>query len=370
MIAPFRRTAPGPPLKPTDAAMDATLSEEFVILRDTVAQLTADLAPESPEQLPAQGPGEKEWLQLAEMGLLGMRLPESAGGMPTSGVEVALTAEELGKRLVPLPFIGSAVLSSSLLAAAEATVDLLESLASGSRRLAPVLDPSLGRLAFRGESGVAWEARGAEAGLVIDRDTKRLAAVRLGGTAMNGIDLTRELRHVDAAAETIDIGDLGGTISDEALDRSLALTLAALSADLVGQMQAALDAAVLHVREREQFGVPVGTFQAVQHMAAEAQVSTEAARGLAWHAGWAVDELDAPAALLAARTAKAYCSEQARSVVETSMQMHGGVAFTWEYMVHLHVRRALLGRQTLGDEHSQLDAIADLRSPSPSAPAS
>ncbi len=65
--------------------MDANLNEEQVILRETVAQLAADLAPESPEQLPAKGPGEKEWLQLAEMGLLGMRLPESAGGMPTSG---------------------------------------------------------------------------------------------------------------------------------------------------------------------------------------------------------------------------------------------------------------------------------------------
>ncbi len=368
MLAPFRRLASGSTQKPMDVAMDATLSDELVILRDTVARLTAELAPESPEQLPAQGPGDKQWLQLAEMGLLGMRLPESAGGMPSSGVEVVLTAEEFGKRLVPLPFVGSAVLASSLLAAAEAEAELLESLASGSRRFAPVFDPCLGRLAFRGESGVAWEARGAEAGLVIDRATQRLTAVRLTGAALNGADLTRELYHVDAAAETLDVGDLGAAISDEAHQRVLALTLAALSADMVGQMQAALDAAVLHVSEREQFGVPVGTFQAVQHMAAEAQVSTEAARGLAWHAGWAADALDTQAALLAARTAKAYCSEHARSVVEISMQMHGGVAFTWEHRVHLLVRRALLGRQTLGDEHAQLDAIADLRSVS--APAS
>ena len=342
--------------------MDANLNEEQVILRETVAQLAADLAPESPEQLPAKGPGEKEWLQLAEMGLLGMRLPESAGGMPTSGVEVVLIAEEFGKRVVPLPFIGSAVYSSSLLAAAGAPAELLTSLADGSRRLAPVLDASLGRLASRGESGVAWETRGAEAGLVIDAESKRLVAVRLGEEAMNGSDLTRELRAVDAAAEPVDVGDLGEALTDDALARTLALTLAALSADLVGQMQASLDVAVAHVREREQFGVPVGTFQAVQHMAAEAQVSTEGARSLAWYAAWAVDELDVQEALLAARTAKAYCSEHARFVVETSMQMHGGVAFTWEYMIHVLVRRALLGRQTLGDEYTQLDAISDLRS--------
>ena len=345
-----------------ESAVDASLSEEQEILRDTIAQLAADLAPESPAALPARGPGEKEWLQLAEMGLLGMRLPESAGGMPTSGVEVVLTAEELGKRLVPLPFVGSAVCASSLLAAAGASAELLASLADGSRRLAPVLDRSLQRLAFDDEPGVAWESRGAEAGLVIDRETKRLLAVRLGEDIMNGADLTRELRAVEATAERTDIGDLGGQIEDDDLTRTLALTLAALSADLVGQMQATLDAAVAHVSEREQFGVAVGTFQAVQHMAAEAQVSTEAARGLAWHAGWAVDELDPQEALLAARTAKAYCSEHARSVVEISMQMHGGVAFTWEYTIHVYVRRVLLGRQTLGDEHTQLDAIADWRS--------
>jgi alkylation response protein AidB-like acyl-CoA dehydrogenase len=105
----------------------------------------------------------------------------------------------------------------------------------------------------------------------------------------------------------------------------------------------------------------VGTFQAVQHMAAEAHVSTEAARGLTWYAAWAADELEPREALLAARTAKAYCSERGREVVETSMQMHGGVAFTWEYMIHVYVRRALVSRQTLGDEHTQLDTITDHR---------
>jgi len=341
--------------------MDARLSDEQQALRDTIARLASDLGPRSPADLPAKDPGAAAWIQLAEMGLLGMRLPESAGGMPVSGVEIVLAAEALGNHVVPLPFIGSAVCASSLLAAAGASPDLLASLADGSCRLAPALDPTLTRLAFLGEGGVAWEARGVDACLVVDRATKRLVAVRPKVTPMHGVDLTRELRAVDAGAEAVDIGNLGGPLPPEALDRTLALTLAALSADLVGVMQAALDAAVAHVRDRVQFGVPVGTFQAVQHMAAEAHVSTEAARGLAWYAGWAVDELDAHEALLAARTAKAYCSEHGRAVVETSMQMHGGVAFTWEYMVHILVRRALLDRQTLGDEHAQLEAIAEQR---------
>lgn len=342
--------------------MDASLTEEQQALRDSVARLAADLAPPSTAQLPPAGAGESEWAQLAEMGLLGMRIPESAGGMPVSGVEVVLAAEELGKRLVPLPFIGSAIIASSLLAAGGASAEVLESLASGQRRLAPVLDPTLARFASRGEAGVAWEARGAEAGLVIERDSGRLLAVRPRADRLNGVDLTRELRVVEAAAEIIDIGDLGGALPPEAMERTLALALAAICGDLVGVMQAALDLSVAYVSTRVQFGVPVGTFQAVQHLAAEAQVSTEAARGLAWYAGWAVEELDAHAALLAARTAKAYCSEHAREVTETALQLHGGVAFTWEHMAHVLVRRALVGRQTLGDEHAQLDAIAALRS--------
>lgn len=344
--------------------MDARLAAEQEALRDSVARLAADLGPGSPADLPATDAAEAGWTSLADMGLLGMRLPESAGGVPVSGVEVVLATEELGKHLVPLPFIGSAVYSSSLLAATGASADLLASLADGSRRLAPVLDPTLTRPAFLGEPGVAWEARGASAGLVIDRETKHLVAVRPAVTPMHGADLTRELRAVDTAAEVVDIGNLGEPLPAEALERTLALTLAAISADLVGLMQAALDAAVAHVRDRVQFGVPVGTFQAVQHMAAESHVSTEAARGLVWYAGWALDGLDVREALLAARTAKAYCSQHARAVVETSMQMHGGVAFTWEYMVHVLARRVLLGRQTLGDEHAQLHAIADQRAAS------
>ncbi len=342
--------------------MDASLDAEQHALRDSVARLAADLAPQSPAKLPPEGAGEKEWARLAEMGLSGMRIPESAGGMPVSGVEVVLAAEELGKRLVPLPFIGSAIAASSLLAAAGASAELLESLASGQRRLAPVFDPTLARFAFRGEPGVAWETRGADAGLVIDRDSRRLLPVRPRAGRLNAVDLTRELRVVDAAAEVVDIGDAGGALSPEALDRTLVLTLAAICGDLVGVMQAALDLSVAYVSTRVQFGVPVGTFQAVQHLAAEAQVSTEAARGLAWYAGWAVAELEVPEALLAARTAKAYCSEHAREVTETALQLHGGVAFTWEHMIHVLVRRALVGRHTLGDEHAQLDAIASLRS--------
>jgi alkylation response protein AidB-like acyl-CoA dehydrogenase len=126
-------------------------------------------------------------------------------------------------------------------------------------------------------------------------------------------------------------------------------------------MQAALDAALAHVRQREQFGGPVGAFQAVQHLAADAHVSLEAARSCAWYGLWAVDALAPAEALLAARTAKAAGSEYGREVCEAQIQLLGGVGMTWEYPAHLHLRRALVSRQTLGDEHAQYDAIAQAR---------
>jgi len=341
--------------------VDARPTEEQRALAAAVGRAASDLAPASTAELPAAGAGADGWRVRAEMGLSGMRVPEAAGGTALSGVEVAIAAEELGKNLVPLPFLGSAVLATEILRAAGAGNEVLASLAGGTLRLAPVLDPTLARPAAPGEEGIAWDARGADAGLVFPGPGEPPVAVCLGERLSKAADLTRDLRAVEAGAERVDVGNLGSPLSAEAFDRVLALSLAALAADLVGVVQAALDSAVAHVGERVQFDAPVGSFQAVQHMAAEAHVSVEAARGLAWYAGWAVDALEPRAALLAARTAKAYCSQRGRQVAETAMQMLGGVAFTWEHMAHVRTRRALLDRQILGDEHAQLAAIAAAR---------
>lgn len=340
--------------------MDARLTEEQEQIRETAEQLARELGPDSPEGLPARGDGQKPWRQLAEVGFLGLRIPEEAGGSLLTGVEVALVAEQLGRFSVPLPFIGSAVCASELLRSAGAGRDLLASLAEGRLRLAPVLDPSMRGWARPGEAGFAFESRGAAAGLLLDPDTGRLRAAELGPAAESQ-DLTREMRRTLPDAATLDIGDLGGPVPPDARDRALALTLSALAADLVGVMQAALDLAVAYTGQREQFGVKVGTFQALQHMAAEALVSVEAARGCAWHAAWSVDALPAHEALESAHTAKAYASEQAREVCETGIQMHGGIGMTWEAMPHVHLRRALLGRLLLGDERIHYARLSHLR---------
>jgi alkylation response protein AidB-like acyl-CoA dehydrogenase len=333
--------------------VDARLSEEQQQIRETAERVARELGPEAPD-------GQKDWEQLAALGFLGMRIPEGAGGSDLSGVEVALVAEQLARQSVPLPFLGAAVWTGAWLSAAGAGRELLAAVSDGSLRLAPVLDPTLQRPARPGEAGLAFESRGAAAGLLLDPDTGRLRAVALGPPSESQ-DLTRELRRVEAGAAALDLGDLGGPVARDAQVRAHALVLSALSADLVGVMQAALELAVAYTSEREQFGVKVGSFQALQHLAAEALVSLEGARSCGAYASWAVDALTPGEALVAAHTAKAYASEHARDVCETSIQMHGGIGLTWEAMPHVHLRRTLLSRLTLGDEqvhHKQLAAAA------------
>ena len=157
------------------------------------------------------------------------------------------------------------------------------------------------------------------------------------------------------------IGDLGGAIDDARWAAVHALLLTTLAADLVGVMQGALDDAVAYVAERRQFGVPVGTFQAVQHLAADAIVQIEGARSCCWYAAWAVDRLEPDEALLAAHVAKAYASRAGLAVVEATVQMFGGIAITWEQASHLRLRRALFDRQVAGDEAVNYAEVARLR---------
>ena len=338
--------------------MDARLTEEQQLIQATAEQLARDLGMETPGSSSPESE-QAGWLQLASAGFLGMRSPESAGGSPTSGVEVALVAEQLGRFLVPLPFLG-AVCASELLRRARASNEIQAELAKGQLRLAPVLDRSLTRWCAPGEPGVAWDAAGAAAGLRLDASSGHIETVELG-SRMESQDLTRQLRAAPPDAKRVDLGDLGRAVDPVEQTGALALAMSVLTADLVGVMQGALERAVGYIKEREQFGVKVGSFQALQHIAAEGLVSVEGARGCAWYAAWAAEALGPDEALLAARAAKAYTSERARDVCEAGIQLHGGIGMTWESPCHVFLRRALLGREVFGDEHVQLRAISEAR---------
>jgi len=164
-----------------------------------------------------------------------------------------------------------------------------------------------------------------------------------------------------AQGHSLGQGDVVGAVTSEDFDRTLALTLTAISADTVGLMRQALQGAVDYSKDRIAYGVPTGSFQAIQHMSAECLVMIEAVNGAVNYAGWCVDERGATEALLAARTAKSHAAAVARTVTENVMQIYGGIGQTWEHIAHFYTRRALMNTQLLGAENYQLDHIADTR---------
>jgi alkylation response protein AidB-like acyl-CoA dehydrogenase len=343
----------------------AVLSEEQEMLRDMVAQLSASIGLRTTGDL-ASVDRVKAWHRLSEAGLLGLRIRAEDGVPAGSGVEHLLIAMALGGALAPVPFLGS-VLAAELLALVGGRPEWLNDIAAGQARYALLLTPDLCGLADIADvvGAVAWDADEAAYAVAIKRTPPSGRIVRVsitpGFLALESADLTRRLLEPGDAIRADQCEEAGDSLSPELHERWLALALTLVSGDIVGVMASGLHDAVAYTKERIQYGVPVGSFQAVQHLCAECLVETEAAAATARYAAWTVDALDPPDALIAARTAKAYCSSAAREVTETIMQIYGGIGHTWEHVAHLRTRRALMDRQVLGDESEHLLRLADWR---------
>jgi alkylation response protein AidB-like acyl-CoA dehydrogenase len=168
------------------------------------------------------------------------------------------------------------------------------------------------------------------------------------------MDLTRELAWVelDAAPATI----LGGAAAVQAhLDRGALFH----AAEMLGCAEAVMWLAVGYARDRHQFGRPIGSFQAVKHRCADMLVDVEGMRSAVYHAAWALGAGD-PEASVAASTAKIWCSDAGLRVAESALQVHGGIGFTWESDVHLHLKRAQLDQVAFGDAAHHRARLIDL----------
>jgi alkylation response protein AidB-like acyl-CoA dehydrogenase len=170
------------------------------------------------------------------------------------------------------------------------------------------------------------------------------------------MDLTRPSAAVTGAALPV-----RGSLDHADFDRWTGLGLALTSADLVGAMRGAVELACDYARERRQYGTAIGSFQAVQHLLADAHTLAEGSRSIALHAAWAVDALPPGDALAATAAAKAYCSRAGRTVCETVIQVHGGIGNTWECMAHVFLRRTLLSIELLGGVGPNLDRVLGAR---------
>jgi alkylation response protein AidB-like acyl-CoA dehydrogenase len=331
--------------------MDVRLSTEQEALRQSAARVVDQLGSHAVGEI---GDPERTAKLEAAMSASGWRELRDRGdkGQPlTSGVEVALIAEELGRGLADVPFVGP-ILAGELCRMAGAP-------ASGSIETVAFTADLLSPAGTTGDaaSSVAVDAHGSTQALVLSTGPEGHRVLR--------IDLAPEEHHVDLTRPSkLLVGPMASAsvvadrpIGDDDLARWSALSLALAGADLVGIMRGAVQLATEYATHRRQYGAAIGSFQAVQHMLADAFVLMEGSRSVALHAAWAVDALPADDARAAAAVAKAYCARAALDVCETAIQVHGGIGNTWDCLAHVYLRRALLSSDLLGGTGASMDRV-------------
>ncbi len=323
------------------------LTDEQAMLSATTAQLVTDyptLADPGPDRSRAEA---GLWDALVAAGLVGLVVAAERDGAEGATIDAALVTEQLARGAAAAPYLGTVLALDLLSAVAPEGPDTAELVAG--RPGAVVVDRSL---TVPAAVGIAVDA--VPGALAIGVDACAVRAPVLGGR-LDSVDPSRPL------AATVGAGRVLGEVAEHTLARFEALALALVCADLVGTATGALDAAVAHARERQQFGRPIGSFQAVAHLCAEQLVTVESCRSITWQAAWAVDALEPAEAMTLCRVAKAHCSEGVVTVCEAAIQVFGGIGMTWECPAHRYLRRALLDRRLFGDERLHLAAIADER---------
>ena len=318
-----------------------------------------------------RGYDEKLWSMLCEqVGVAGLAVPEEYGGAGFSFLETAVVLEKLGQALTPSPMLATCIATSALMLSgdAEACSRLLPSIAAGSLATLAWSGPSglpgqgepvsesAGRLS--GSVPLVLDGANAEVLLVVARTGNGLGLFEVAPDAV-GIDGTPAMDlALQLATVTLDGAEaqrIGGDLGD-ALPRLHAQACAAVSALQVGVAQRALDMTVSYTKEREQFGRPIGSFQALKHRMADMLVLVETARSAAMDAAFAVAE-DRPDVVRRTTVAKAYCSEALQRIAAETIQLHGGIAITWEHDAHLVFKRAHALGQLFGAPHLHRRAL-------------
>jgi alkylation response protein AidB-like acyl-CoA dehydrogenase len=310
------------------------------------------------------------WSAMAEQGWLAIEIPEEEGGLGLGLVEVAVLCEELGRRLVAAPFLPS-VLALGALCGPEArenagTKEWREALSEGTAVGCVVMAPdgrvsvtssgSEGDVQLHGQAPPTLYAPSADVAVVVAGPG--VYAVDLGSVGQRdplpAMDRTRELGALTFdATPAVRVGKADAAAL--LLDR--AATLA--SAEMLGAADRVLWMSVEYAKDRIQFGKPIGTFQAVKHMLADALVDVEGMRSTAYYAAWCASADDQDRSL-SASMAKAWCSDASRRVMVVGLQVHGGIGFTWEHDMHLYVKRAQLDQVSFGDASFHRERIAGM----------
>ncbi|MER5184960.1 acyl-CoA dehydrogenase family protein [Streptomyces sp. NPDC002896] len=371
--------------------MALTFTEEQEELRATLRRFVADKSPNAAVRRwmeSDEGHDPQLWQQMAsQLGLHGLALPQEYGGFG-GPVELGIVLEELGRALLPSPYLATVALAGQALAVSgDGTAK--------ARWLPAIADGSLtGTLALAEESGswnvedVAAEAVRVDAGwrvsgtkmFVIDGHSADLllvvaradagpglfaidsGATGVSRTRLETLDPTRRLARIDLDdAPALRVGPEGDATAY--LRTVLDLAVVALAAEQVGGAQACLDTAVEYAKVRVQFGRPIGSFQAVKHKCADMLLKVEAARSAAYHAmSVAAEGADQGAGGLpvSAALAAAYCADAFTHAAKENIQIHGGIGYTWEHDAHLYLKRAKSSEQLFGSPATHRGRLAEL----------
>jgi alkylation response protein AidB-like acyl-CoA dehydrogenase len=375
--------------------MDFGFSEEQEMLRSSARDFLAKEAPMTYVRRVMEderGFTDDVWRKMAALGWTGLILPEQYGGSGLDFVDLTVVLEEMGRVVLPGPFFSTAVVGA--VAILEGGTDqqkaaVLPRLAAGDVKLALAqLEPN-GRW---DAGGVELTAKPAGDGFVLDgtklfvpdanvadlfivvarapgtqgRDGLSLFLVEANApgvtvTMLKTMDQTRKLgevvfKGVTVRADAVLPGAGGGAAL---LDRIVDRGKVGLAAEMCGGAQRVLEMSVDYAKVREQFGKPIGSFQAIQHKCANMLVEVESSKSITYYAAWAVanDVAEAP---LAAAMAKAYTSDAYRHTAGEGIQIHGGIGFTWEHDMHLYFKRAKSSEVTFGDATWNREIVAQL----------
>jgi alkylation response protein AidB-like acyl-CoA dehydrogenase len=281
------------------------------------------------------------WAAMVEQGWPVVALAEDAGGLGLSWVEAAVLAEQVGYHVAPAPFAGAALATRALAAGGQTA--LLERVAAGE----------VASVAWAG--GLAVDAPGAAVLIHITDATVTAYEPAESPAVVAAMDVTRQVARVDWSALGPGTTLGGAELAADLLDAGATL----YAAELLGVAQRVLDMSVEYAGVREQFGRPIGSFQAVKHRCADMLVDVEGIRSATWYASWAV-ATGAEDQALAASTAKAWASDAAPRVTASGLQVHGGIGFTWEHDLHLFLKRGQLSSVVFGDAVWHRERIAAL----------
>jgi alkylation response protein AidB-like acyl-CoA dehydrogenase len=329
------------------------------------------------------------WRTVGELGWTGLAIPQAYGGAGLGWVELCILQEELGRLLVASPFFATSALAAPLISSSGAEEQrrmLLPRIANGELRIACALNGTDGRPPCDGVTAVL-EKRGAGFTLsgvgdfVIHADSAELLLVLARAPLAQGaegisvalipaaaagvtiqphvtLDLTRPMSRVELSGVTVsreqllgEPGAAGGAV-EEALD----LARIALASEALGGAERVLEMTTAYAKERQQFGRPIGSFQAIKHRLADMMIEVEAAKSAAWYAACVADERRAELAEAAA-VAKSYCCDAFFDCAANAIQLHGGIGFTWEHEAHLYFKRARATATLLGSPAWQRERL-------------